>query len=102
MVTPRERADRICKTFGLETPFKIPRDFIEAEIEDAILEELEDAAKICDRNAVYNHSQYEFWYGIASNKDEMGVLKWAAWKGQAQRDATAIRNHISKLRENDG
>lgn len=102
-MTPRERAH------GLTWDGKFwqkPAHQMEQDIEQAIAaavaeerekgdkrvaEEREDCAKICDENAKANRESFEHWKSVASNPDDMGVLKFAAWAGQAERDAAAIR-----------
>ena len=52
---------------------------------------IERCAASCERNARDNDRVYWELRSTASNPDDMDILKWAAWSGQANRDAATIR-----------
>lgn len=51
----------------------------------------EAAARACEYNSHENMKFYQSIAEVAYNPDDIGVLKYASYSGQSERDATAIR-----------
>lgn len=60
-------------------------------IKSVVNDTIERCAALCDKNAKEADDMYWVLKAIASDENDFGVLKFAAWSGQAGRDANAIR-----------
>lgn len=83
-----ERDGLITLTARLEAE----RDEARAKLDQAVAAEREACAKVCDKNAREAAAECKRRYSISSDPDhDLIAMKFAAYDGQAQRDAAAIR-----------